>query len=227
MTGRRAAIAFWLVVAVSASIAAGCALEELDAVDQIPGQDASTGADASAPDAEASVEAASSQACLGAVPPVREWMFDAGAEGWTLTIGNGVDAGLTWTSTTGDPSPGALEVDFTPPVTDAGTESTIWVHWVQDTNPVDLTGRTVAAWVWLDTPTSPRFLTFVQTQTEYAWADEGVVTLTPRTWTCVSLPLAMPAFSQPAYDPTHVIRIGFEMLGTSPFRIYIDSVRYQ
>jgi len=40
----------------------------------------------------------------------------------------------------------------------------------------------------------------------------------------VSLPISTPSFNQADYDPTDVIRIGFEMLATLPFRLDLDTV---
>jgi hypothetical protein len=168
--------------------------------------------------------AASSAACSGSIAPVQAWTFDTSIEGWILSEDTGVGAQLAWTSSTGYPTAGALEVDFTPPPADSGDGNVMWIH--EEMTAGDLTGRTVSAWVWLDSGPSPEFMVFDQTQTDYAWADNGVLTLPSKTWTCVTIPISTPAFSQPMYDTTHVIRIGFQMQGTAPFRMYVDTVRY-
>jgi hypothetical protein len=139
---------------------------------------------------------------------------------WTDT---GVTGTLTWTGSTGDPQPGALQVDVTPAVGDAGALTGGWV--LYNMSATNLTGRTISAWVWLNTATSPEFKVFVQTGTQYVWADGGSLRLEPYTWTCVSLNLMAPAYNQPEYDPTSVISLGFEMLGTTPFQLYVDTVR--
>ncbi|MCL2449198.1 MAG: hypothetical protein FWD17_09645, partial [Polyangiaceae bacterium] len=65
---------------------------------------------------------------------------------------------------------------------------------------------------------------FAQTGPQYIWADNGINVLSPHTWTCVSLPLASPSYDQANFDPTNVIRIGFEMLAAAPFKIAFDTV---
>jgi hypothetical protein len=191
------------------------------------GLDARTGADASK-DAATDVSTPSSPACGKATAPVMQWTFDTAIESWISTPSKGATAPLTWTGSTGDPTDGALQVVYTPPsesVADSGTQDGVWLD--VDINPSDLSKRTVSAEVWLDEGPSPQFRTFVQSETDYAWADNGLVVLPLRTWTCVSLPVSTPDFSQPEYDPTQVIRIGFEMLTNVPLRIYIDTVRVE
>jgi hypothetical protein len=41
----------------------------------------------------------------------------------------------------------------------------------------------------------------------------------------VSLPISVASYTEPNYDPTNVIDIGFELLGTAPFEVYVDTVR--
>ena len=124
----------------------------------------------------------------------------------------------------GDPAPGALQADVTPSSSDASLTGA-WVRFVM-ASPADFTGRTISAWAWLDSGQSPHLKTFVQTGAMYEWADNGTIFLGTHQWTCLALPVSSPAYSQPAYDPTKVVALGFEMLGTEPFRIFIDSVRY-
>jgi hypothetical protein len=149
------------------------------------------------------------------------WTFDAGVDGWTLLVDPNVQASLTWTSSSGDPAPGALVVEIAPSK-DAGT---INGGWVQYTAPLgNLSSRTASAWVMLDRGAIPHLKLFVQTGSQYAWADNGTMTLSRETWMCVSLNLQSPAYQQATYDPTDVIRIGFELLGSEPFRLYIGTV---
>jgi hypothetical protein len=164
----------------------------------------------------------SSPACEKATDPVTQWTFDTSIESWISTPSADASAPLTWTGSTGDPTKGALELVYTPPSPpDSGTENGVWLD--VDIDASDLSKRTVSARVWLDEG-SLQLLTFVQTQTDYAWGDDGVISLPTRKWTCVSLPVSTPVFSQPDYDPTQVIRIGLEMLSDTPFRVYVDTV---
>ena len=216
---------------------AACSLEQLDAIAPLAsGGDATVqdsaareaGFDDEAADvvAEASLDGSSSSlACSSTATPVQEWPFDTTIDGWIIGVNSGVNATLTWTGSTGYPTPGALQVDFTPGPLDSGVNSAVWIH--IEVPPSDLTGRTLSAWVWLNSGPSPEFLTYVQTGTSYAWADDGEHTVAPQTWTCLSLPVSNPAFSQPGYDTTQVIRIGFEMISNSPFRVFVDTVRYE
>jgi hypothetical protein len=100
-----------------------------------------------------------------------------------------------------------------------------WAH-IALPSASDLSNRIVSAWLWLDSGPSPHVKVFAQTGTMYKWADNGTLFLVPNQWTCVSLPVSTPVYSQPNYDPTKVVAIGFEMLGTAPFRVLVDSVRY-
>jgi hypothetical protein len=154
---------------------------------------------------------------------VQEWTFDVSVEGWTISAETNVDAGLTWTSAMGNPSPGALEVSVTPRKSDAGVTSGAWPQY--DVTLGDLSNRTISAWVWLESGPSPELKLFVQTGTQFVWADNGTVRPSPEAWTCVSLPVSSPSYNQEDYDPTDVVRLGFQLFGAEPFRVYIDTVR--
>jgi len=202
----------------------GCGWKELDGIGaplagDAQALDSTTDApeDAGAAGDALSEAGVSSLACTGDQPAVEEWTFDSGIEGWTLSIDTGVDG------STGDPSPGALRVDVAPYVDDAGGINGAWL--VYEMPLGDLSARTVSAWVWLDSGTTPHLKVFVQTGTQYAWGDNGTILLTPRTWTCVSLPVSTPAYNQAHYDPTDVITVGFELLGAASFQLYVDTVR--
>lgn len=168
---------------------------------------------------------ASVQACMGAGTPVLSWTFDTTEDSWVLSS-EGADVTTSWSGATGDPTPGALEVNFTGLSPDAGGPgATTWVH--AEIPTTNLTGRTVSAWVRLNSGPSPQFLSFVQTETAYAWADNGELRLPLGSWTCVSLPISSPVDAYSQYDPTQVVRIGFEMIATAPFQLLIDTVRVQ
>ncbi len=189
--------------------------------------DATTHADATndagaANDASMDAEV-SSLACTRDAPSVDEWTFDSSIEGWSLSLDTGAQGTLAWIGTAGYSSIGAAEVRMTPQEDGGGTPSGGWLRYPNSFG--DLTGRTVSAWVWLESGTSPNLKVFAQTGAQYVWSDNGIVILRPRTWTCVSLPISMPSYSQPNYDPTDVINIGFELLGLASFVVYVDTVR--
>ncbi|MBV9947797.1 MAG: hypothetical protein JOZ69_13160 [Myxococcales bacterium] len=211
--------------------ASACGWDHLDALGSRPGDAGAVGAVdaqdpaadgagiADVPDAVADAAEASPLACDDPSAPVRGWSFDTSTEGWSLLSDPRSRGTVVWTGTAGNPTRGALQVDVTP---GAGQGA-----WLRYTTPLgDLTSRVVSAWVWLDLGPSPRFKVFVQTGMQFAWADGGPMFLPPRTWTCVSLSLDAPAYSQASYDPSAVVVLGFEMLGTVPFRLFVDGVRY-
>jgi hypothetical protein len=173
---------------------------------------------------ETSFDGPPSLPCSSSTPPLQEWTFDTTIQGWVMDLSPGVTATLTWTGSTGDPTSGALEVDFTPGPADAAAGNVVWLH--EDMPASDLTDRSLSAWVWLDSGPSPQFLTYAQTGPDYEWADDGEHTVPSQTWTCLSLPVSKPAFNQPGYDTTQVVRIGLEMISYSPFRVFVDTVRY-
>jgi hypothetical protein len=214
----------------------GCGWTELDAI--VPG-----GADARALDARSHPEETtdgaaeavesdastapdgdlSSLACSGNQATLYSWTFDSGTQGWALALDTGVMATLEWTASVGQPSLGALEVSITPKEDDGGTVNGGWLKYPHAFG--DLSGRTVSAWVWLESGESPNLKVFAQTGTQYVWSDNGTVHLRPRTWTCVSLPISTPSYDQPDYDPTDVVNIGFELLGSTSFQVQIDTIR--
>jgi hypothetical protein len=161
--------------------------------------------------------------CTAVEQAVLEWTFDGGTSNWVLSIESDVEASLSWTADAGKPSLGAVEVSVTPRESDSGETSGAWLQY--DASLGDISNRTVSAWVWLDTGPSPNLKLFVQTGTQWVWADNGTVSLEAGTWTCVSLETSSPSFSQANYDPTDVVRLGFQMLGDAPFRVFVDTVR--
>jgi hypothetical protein len=216
------------LAAAALGLAGACQVEQLDALNG-PAQDADV-ADAGhavAPGDTTSdgSSGASGQACMATGTPVLAWTFDTTDDSWILSS-EGADVTTSWSGATGDPTPGALAVDFAGLSPDAGGPgATIWVH--AEIPASDLTGRTVSARIWLNGGQSPQFLSFAQTQTAYAWADNGEVRLPLGSWTCVVLPISSPVDAYPQYDPTQVVRIGFEMIATAPFQLFVDSVRVQ
>lgn len=219
----------------------GCAWTNLDALDIVPPSDdaasspeASVDAkpkdaasrnetsDRSSPDAGPDLDASTRSACeVGQT--IKEWTFVTSVSGWTISAQSQVQAAMTWTPDTGDPRPGALEVEVTPRASDAGATSGAWPQYNMTLG--NLGDRTISAWVWLESGPSPDLKLFVQTGAQWVWADNGTVRLSPKEWTCVSIPVSAPSYSGENYDPTDVVRLGFQLLGTAPFRVYVDTVR--
>jgi len=247
----------WGAALAVASAVAGvaCGWEEVDALLPAPGGGSGgTGGDATAPDGGSppdrvpegdsatssppdggSTEAASSMddgtagdlPCNSSIAPVRAWTFDSDTEGWTFLTNPGVSGGLSWAADAGDPAPGALTVTVTAIPDEAGALNGGWVEF-QATPLGNLTGRVISAWVWLESDTTPNVKLYVQTGTQFTWADNGTVQLQPRVWTCVSMATSSPSYTNgPDYDPQNVVRVGFEMLGPTPFEVFVDSVEYR
>jgi hypothetical protein len=247
VTSRKAHLAVVLFAPFGLAIA--CTWEELDAVESAlvaPGdaEPRDSGVDARRPDDASppkkdvsdtkdasdagSVDSAEEPAeptlpCTAAEQPVSAWTFDSGTSDWVLSIESDVQASLNWTADAGNPSPGALEVNVTPRESDSGATSGAWLQYNMSLR--DISNRTVSAWVWLEKGPSPNLKLFVQTGTQWVWADNGTVSLKTGAWTCVSLPTSSPSFSQANYDPTDVVRLGFQMLANAPFRVFVDTVR--
>jgi hypothetical protein len=225
---------------VASTSAIACSWTNLDAVgtdlesdDTVP-RDASI--DAKPPDASSRTDAsdrspgdtgqgkdASTLPCSNAEQAIKEWTFDTSVSGWAIPAQSQVQASMTWTSSAGRPSPGALDVAVTPRSSEAGATSGAWPQYNMTLG--NLTGRSVSAWVWLESGPSPELKLFVQTGSQWVWADNGTVHLSPKVWTCVSLPVSSPSYSGENYDPTDVVRLGFQLFGTEPFRMYVDTVR--
>jgi hypothetical protein len=216
------------------ALLSACGWASLDVLGS-PAGTSGPGADSAAegPDASGSGEPADATGEEGPIPPptedctssatgIDQWTFDTTVEGWTLMLDPDVQASIAWASSVGDPAPGAVQVDVTPAASDAGTINGGWLEFNGALG--DLSERTASAWVWLDSGTTPHLKLFVQTGSQYGWADNGTVYLPYRTWVCVTLPVSSPEYQQASYDPTDTVRIGLEMLGAAPFRVYVDSV---
>src|SRR5262249_13401961 len=148
--------------------------------------------------------------CSQAGTPTQVWSFDTSVQGWELS-GSG---SMVWTGAVGDPSPGAVEVDW--------SGSTTHPRLVQSLG--NLSGRILTIEFWADPgPSAPTKLS-VQTGTKLAWADGGAVTPTPGQWTCLALDMANPAFSKPQFDPTNVAIVGLELDGGGTSRVYFDEL---
>jgi hypothetical protein len=52
------------------------------------------------------------------------------------------------------------------------------------------------------------------------------VNLTPKTWTCVTINYSTPVYADAAFDPTNIVRIGIEVAGIGPARVYADQFAY-
>jgi hypothetical protein len=167
----------------------------------------------------------SAEACSSSQTAARAWNFDTTTEGWVAPAGSGAQTTLVWTGAIGNPNPGSLAADIS--ALDGSNHSTL-VQYSGSPALGNLSGRTISAWVMVESSTTQDAKLFVQT-TSFAWADNGTIHLAPHVWTCMSLSVSGPSYNtlSPPYDPTMGLRIGIELgVGASPFRLYVDSVRY-
>jgi hypothetical protein len=222
--------------ALHAPALAACTWSDLDAVTlpaataapandaaALPPEDAAEVTQADVSDDAQSAPTPTAACAPSETEPAQSWTFndgDAGVDGWTVSSDTGVSASVTWTGATGNPSPGALLFAVT---AGDGANQGAWLR--NAASYGDLTGRTISAWLWLGGGPSPHLKLFVQTGSEYVWADGGTVNLAPQQWTCVSLSVSSPAYNGPEYDPTDVVNIGFETVAVDSFQLYVDTVQ--
>jgi hypothetical protein len=162
-------------------------------------------------------QSGSGTGCAPAVPAAT-WAFDQTVEAWQLSLDSSTSGTLVWTGATGDPTPGALQLDAT-----INGKQAVRVL-LEQTFP-DLTGKTLYARVFLDSGSGVGVKPFVQTGV--TWAEGPAVALATKQWTCLNLDLANPTTTTSgAVDPTDVRRIGVVVYGATTFRLYTDYVTY-
>jgi hypothetical protein len=145
------------------------------------------------------------------------WAFDQTVEAWQLSLDGGTSGTLVWTGATGDPSPGALQLD----VTISGKQAVRVL--LEQTFP-DLTGKTLYARVFLDSGSGVVVKPFVQTGASYYWAEGPAVALAAQQWTCLNLDFANPTTGGATIDPTDVRRIGVLVFGATTLRLYTSPL---
>jgi len=156
--------------------------------------------------------------CLGDPSPRRVWSFDADLEGWTRVNNGNKTATLTWSESVGKPVAGALRYD--------ATSGNGLIGDMVNSLPtvVDLSGRTLSAWVRLQSGSAQ-----VNFMAATALANPAIgpkVTLSANTWTCVSFDPDNPTSVPSGYDASRVRYIGLQSTGSAPFQIYVDQVAY-
>jgi hypothetical protein len=163
-------------------------------------------------------EAGPATSCASGGAALEVWSFDSTVEGWAFwpNLGTGT---LSWTSTNGNPSAGALALDV-----QTGSGLLGWI--VLDAPAPDLSGQTGSVWVWLDSAATLDVKLYVQSNPQYSWADGGGVTLAPKTWTCLTIDFGNPVYAHMKYDPSMVVRYGIELAGNGPLTLYVDQFSY-
>jgi hypothetical protein len=160
----------------------------------------------------------SATGCDPAVPAAT-WAFDKTVEAWQLSLNNGTSGTLVWTGATGNPTPGALQLDAT-----ISGKQTVRVL-LEQTFP-DLTGKTLYLRVFLDSGSDVMVKPFVQTGADHDGSEGPPVVPATQQWTCLNLDFANPTTGGATIDPTDVRRIGVLVLGNTTVRLYTDYVTY-
>jgi hypothetical protein len=148
------------------------------------------------------------------------WTFATGVDSWYFAPSAAVQGSMTRVLTPSDLEPGALRVD----ITAVGADSRSWVQ--TDSPQRNLGGHTAYAAIWLDSDAVAWTKLFAQSGPTGVWMDGGTLTLTPHAWTCFQLVFDAPDFVNGTPDLTAVSRLGLELSGTGPFRVYIDDIGY-
>jgi hypothetical protein len=180
------------------------------------GDTGESGVDAGVSDAGTS--GAELAACGPAVPTVT-WSFASTAEGWQLEADPGASGNLSWTGASGEPAPGALEIDATV----SGGFNNVRIYLEQ--SPSDLSGKVVYARVFLESGAGVSAKVFAQTGVS-AWGDGQDVQLDAQRWQCISFDPRDPVTLTAGFDRTAVHRIGVFFFGEASSRVYVDQVSY-
>jgi len=146
------------------------------------------------------------------------WSFNSTVESWAYWPNLGAGT-LSWTGATGNPAAGSLAADVT-----NGDGVLGWI--IFDAPAPNLTGHTGSVWVYLDSGSGGVKMYAQSNLSTFAWADGGFVTLSPRTWTCVTINFSTPVYKDATFDPANIVRFGIEVAGTGPVRVYADQFSY-
>jgi hypothetical protein len=161
-------------------------------------------------------------------PLSRYWGFDTDDESWSFDYDreSGAIGEMAWTGERGDPRPGALEIDLT------GTGTSEHLAWLRPPMPLgDLAPTSViSARVWIDQPGIFAKAYVNNGGAGVGWTDGGAIQLAPGRWTCVTLDLVNPSYTDPGQplDTAHVYELGLQLDGVvnATATLAIDDVGY-
>jgi hypothetical protein len=168
-------------------------------------------------------DAGGAAAGCGAAVPTATWAFASDLESWRIETDAAATGSLNWTAATGDPAPGALQLDAT--VTTGTGPGNVRVYLDQGSTR-DLTGKVIYARVLLEAGPGVSAKVFVQSGSGYVWADGYEVLLDAQRWNCVSFDPERPSVSALGFDRADVRKIGVFFFGDASPRLYIDQVNY-
>jgi len=155
----------------------------------------------------------------GPAVPTAVWSLASDREGWQIEADPGASGTLSWSGSTGDPAPGALEIDATV----ANELNNVRVY--LDQSPSNFTGKVLYAHVFLESGSGVSAKVFAQTGAS-AWGDGHDVYLDTQQRYCVSFDPRDTAVLTADFDPTAVRRIGVFFFGNASARLYVDQVSY-
>ncbi len=160
-------------------------------------------------------------------PLSRYWGFDADDEGWSFDYDNasGAIGDMTWTRAVGTPREGALQIQF------MGTARTERLAWIRPPSPIgDVTAKTISARIWSERAGLLAKPYIHNGNGSAGWTDGGAFQLDPQRWTCVTLDVENPSYTDPVrvLDAGHVYELGFQIDGMvgGATTIVIDDVGY-
>ena len=167
------------------------------------------------------LDGGSGEALAGCGPavPTATWSFASDGEGWQIEADLGASGELSWSGASGDPAPGALEIDATV----AGGVKNVRVY--LDQSPDDLSGKVLYARVFFASGAGVSAKAFVQSGSS-AWADGHEISLDAPKWYCISFDPRDADVVTPGFDRTAVHRVGVFFFGDASVRLYVDQVSY-
>jgi hypothetical protein len=160
-------------------------------------------------------------------PLSRYWGFDTDDEGWSFDYdrASGAIGEMAWTDTVGTPRAGALDIQFT------GTVMSERLAWIRPPAPIgDVAAKTISARIWTDRAGLLAKAFINNGNGGAGWTDGGAVQLDPQRWTCVTLDVGNPSYTDPdrPLDAGNVYELGLQIDGVlgGATTIAIDDVGY-
>lgn len=161
-------------------------------------------------------------------PLSRYWGFDMDDESWGFDYdrASGAIGEMTWTGARGEPRPGALEIEL------SGAATSARLAWIRPPAPLgDLAAaKVISARVWIDQPGLLAKAYINNGGAGVGWTDGGAIQLDPGRWTCVTLDLMNPSYSDPdrPLDAANVYELGLQLDGVldATTTLAIDDVGF-
>lgn len=170
----------------------------------------------SPPTDETDADVPPNASCDESVGASTRWSFSDSLDGWQVSSDQAVS--LAWSEAVGAGASGAILATTTATEVD---DAFVFVS----TGMQDLSAMVLTVRLLVETDRDVSVKLFAQSGATYAWADGGVVTVTPGHWVCIALALDEPAFAANGFDASRVRRIGVAIRGIQ-YRVYLDDISY-